>query len=123
SNLDKNLRGTMRDMIREIQQEIGITTLFVTHGQEESMSMADRVAILFDGRVQQVDKSTELYENPNSREVAKFVGSSNIIDGTVKESNKDGQTIIQIGENNYLTSSQSSEKNDIKILIRPENIK
>jgi len=122
SNLDKNLRGTMRDTIRDIQQKIGITTIFVTHDQEEAMSMADRVAVMFEGRVEQIDKPTELYRNPASNRIAKFVGSSNIIDGVVKESKPNKKTIIQIDENSFIASSQTTTKKEVQLLIRPESI-
>lgn len=124
SNLDKRLRGHMRNTIIDIQKKIGITTIFVTHDQEEAMSMADRVAVMFDGQVAQVDQPTALYNQPVTRQVADFVGSSNILNGTVKESNDPQKhTVIQICENQILKSTTATDKKDVEVLLRPENIK
>lgn len=120
SNLDKKLRNTMRSTIRRIQQEVGITTIFVTHDQEEAMSMADRVAVMKDGEVIQIASPTELYNNPKTSFVADFVGSSNIIEGAVKESHKT-HTIISTGDC-ILKSNFNTDKKDVKVMIRPESI-
>lgn len=123
SNLDKKLRNSMRVTIREIQQKVGITTIFVTHDQEEAMSMADRVAVMSGGKVVQVDKPTQLYSRPNSNFVADFVGSSNIFKGTVKTSGESGQTVVAVGENELLRSSYPVKQKDVEVLIRPESIR
>jgi iron(III) transport system ATP-binding protein len=120
SNLDKKLRNTMRSTIRRIQQEVGITTIFVTHDQEEAMSMADRVAVMKDGKVIQIATPTELYSNPKTSFVADFVGSSNIIQGVVKESERT-HTIVSAGSI-VLKSNFSTDKKDVNIMIRPETI-
>ncbi|WP_019122584.1 ABC transporter ATP-binding protein [Brevibacillus massiliensis] len=122
SNLDKKLRNVMRVTIRQIQQKVGITTIFVTHDQEEAMSMADRVAVMNKGKLVQVDTPTALYSNPVSQFVADFVGSSNIFTGTVKDSN-DGQTIIAINEQQVLRSAYPTGKKDVEVIIRPESIR
>lgn len=82
SALDKNLREQMRVELRALQQKVGITFIFVTHDQEEALSMADRIAVMFDGKVRQVDTPEHLYEKPVSREVAAFIGSMNFLEGT-----------------------------------------
>lgn len=122
SNLDKKLRNTMRDTIRDIQQKVGITTIFVTHDQEEAMSMADRVAVMSEGKVEQIDKPTALYTKPNSQMVANFVGSSNILNGTVVE-DKQTPLLIKIGESQFLKTSHPSKNKHVQLLIRPESIK
>ncbi|MBN1828737.1 MAG: ABC transporter ATP-binding protein [Deltaproteobacteria bacterium] len=80
SNLDAKLRVSMREEIRRIQQELGITTIYVTHDQEEAMAVSDRIAILNRGRLEQVGSPTEIYFRPASRFAAEFMGSSNIIE-------------------------------------------
>ncbi len=121
SNLDKKLRNTMRTTIRRIQQDVGITTIFVTHDQEEAMSMADRIAVMKDGEIIQVATPTELYSNPRSTFVADFVGSSNIFDGTIVGSDENG-TVVKIGDWTLNSTAQSTKK-DVKVLIRPEGMK
>ena len=81
SNLDAHLRDEMRVLIRRIQTEMGITTVFVTHDQEEAVVLADKVALLFDGRLQQFDGPDSFYETPNTVEIATFFGGTNFIPG------------------------------------------
>jgi len=85
SNLDANLRVEMRSEIRRICKTAGMTTIYVTHDQKEALSIADRIAVLSAGRVEQVAPPAELYARPASRFVAGFVGETNFIDGTVDE--------------------------------------
>ena len=79
SNLDVALRVKMREEIREIQQKIGITTLFITHDQQEALAISDKIAVMDKGRVLQVGTPMEVYKNPSNDFVANFVGTSNII--------------------------------------------
>src|SRR5699024_5181873 len=72
-----------RNTIRRIQQDLKITTIFVTHDQEEAMSMADRLAVMKDGEILQIGTPTDLYSNPKSSFIADFVGTSNILSGEV----------------------------------------
>ncbi|WP_413376847.1 ABC transporter ATP-binding protein [Alkalihalobacillus sp. 1P02AB] len=120
SNLDKKLRNTMRTTIRRIQQDVGITTIFVTHDQEEAMSMADRVAVMKDGEIIQNATPTELYSHPVNPFVADFVGSSNLFQGTIVERTTTG-SVIQV-DGFVLRSSFSKEANDMNVLIRPEGM-
>ncbi len=82
--LDKKLREEMQLELRQIQQTVGITFVFVTHDQEEALTMSDRIAVMSKGRALQIDNSTQLYEAPNCREVAGFIGSMNFFDGRIK---------------------------------------
>ncbi len=84
SNLDAKLRVSMREEIRRIQKELGITTIYVTHDQEEAMAVSDRIAIFNCGRVEQVGTPTEIYHRPKSRFAAEFIGNSNIIEMAVR---------------------------------------
>jgi iron(III) transport system ATP-binding protein len=83
SNLDAKLRDRMRTELRAIQQRVGITTLFVTHDQVEALSMSDRVAVMRDGRIEQLGTPQEIYHEPRSPFVAGFIGGANVFDGTV----------------------------------------
>ncbi len=86
SNLDASLRGELRLEIRRIQRELGITTVLVTHDQEEALSVSDRVAVLHHGRLQQLGSPDELYHEPANRFVAEFVGKMNLLPATRVES-------------------------------------
>ena len=83
SNLDKNLRVQMREELKNLQRTLGLTTIFVTHDQEEAMTTADRMAVLDQGILQQVGSAAELYDYPQNRFVAGFVGTANLLDGEV----------------------------------------
>ncbi|MEV7423403.1 ABC transporter ATP-binding protein [Streptomyces sp. NPDC091212] len=83
SNLDAQLRSAMRDEIVRIQRETGVTTVFVTHDQQEALSMADSVAVMNQGRIEQVGTPEAIYERPERPFVARFVGRANLLDGTV----------------------------------------
>jgi spermidine/putrescine ABC transporter ATP-binding subunit len=79
--LDKKLREEMQLELRQIQREVGITFVFVTHDQEEALTMSDRIAVMSKGEVLQIDTAAALYEHPNCREVAEFIGTMNVFEG------------------------------------------
>ncbi len=81
SQLDAGLRVEMRELVRRVQREVGVTTIFVTHDQEEAVSLADRVALMLDGRVEQYAAPAAFYERPASLRVARFFGSRNYLPG------------------------------------------
>jgi ABC-type Fe3+/spermidine/putrescine transport system ATPase subunit len=85
SNLDAKIREQVRGEIRQLQQALRITTVYVTHDQEEALSLSDRVAVMRAGRIQQVGSPKTLYERPANRFVADFVGTNNLIDGVCRE--------------------------------------
>jgi len=89
SNLDAALRMQMRDEIRRIHSELGITTIYVTHDQEEALSLAGRVAVLRDGRIEQIGAPRDIYFTPRNAFVAAFVGKTNLLRGRVTESHSD----------------------------------
>ena len=91
SNLDKQLRVQMREELKNLQRKLGLTTLFVTHDQEEAMTTADRMAVLDKGVLQQVGSAARLYDYPANRFVAGFVGTTNLLEGRV--ASLDGQTL------------------------------
>jgi putative spermidine/putrescine transport system ATP-binding protein len=118
SALDAKVRLNLREEIRRLQQELGITTLFVTHDQEEALSMADRVAVMHAGRMEQCDTPAELYARPATAFVAEFVGTMNRIAGTLA---KDGRTVEVLGLS--LPVDGSTELSGaVDVLVRPENI-
>lgn len=85
SNLDAHLRDEMRELIRSIQRDLKITTVFVTHDQEEAVVLADRIALMFDGILQQNDTPDKFYEQPASERIARFFGGLNFLPGKVNE--------------------------------------
>ncbi|PZO82233.1 MAG: spermidine/putrescine ABC transporter ATP-binding protein [Mesorhizobium amorphae] len=98
SALDAKVRVSLRDEIRAIQKRLGITTVFVTHDQEEALSMSDRIVVMYGGRAEQVGTPFEIYNKPATRFVASFVGTLNVLEGTVAGADRglvdvDGQRI------------------------------
>jgi ABC-type Fe3+/spermidine/putrescine transport system ATPase subunit len=85
SQLDAGLRREMRDLVRGIQRDLRLTTLFVTHDQEEAAALSDRIAVLLAGRVAQLAPPHELYERPASLAVARFLGTANLVPGVVRD--------------------------------------
>jgi putative spermidine/putrescine transport system ATP-binding protein len=83
ASLDQHLRERLREEVRDIQQRLKITTLFVTHGQDEALSMADRIVVMRDGRTEQIDRPDVVYRDPKTPFVAGFIGTMNLIEGTV----------------------------------------
>lgn len=83
SNLDAKLRVEMRNAIKHIQQKIGITTVYVTHDQEEALAVSDRIAVMNDGVIQQIDSPQRIYQRPANKFVATFIGLSNLLEATI----------------------------------------
>ncbi len=83
ASLDQHLRERLREEVRDIQQRLKITTLFVTHGQDEALSMADRIVVMRDGRTEQIDRPDVVYRDPQTPFVAGFIGTMNLIEGKV----------------------------------------
>lgn len=94
SNLDAKLRKSMRLEVRKLQQRLGLTTVFVTHDQQEALSLSDVVVVMNHGRVEQVGTPADVYEHPQSEFVADFIGSTNVLPGTVCEL-VDGQPVVE----------------------------
>ena len=91
--LDKNLRFQMQVEIKEIQRRLGMTVIYVTHDQEEAMNMSDRIAIMNSGRIEQVGRPAEIYENPASTFIARFLGEANLIPGTIESVDAGGAVL------------------------------
>ena len=122
SNLDAKLRIEMRSAIREVQKEVGITTVYVTHDQEEALAISDRIAVMKDGVVQHVGTPKEIYTRPRNVFVSTFIGHSNLYKGTIEI--KDNATFVKF-EKGYtvkMDNLKSEVKNGQKVIIavRPE---
>ena len=125
SNLDAKLRDTMRIEIRRLQRELGITTLFVTHDQEEALTMSDKICVLSDGRLQQIGTPREVYEHPATGFVAEFFGRSNVFEGRIKKE-KDNARIDLGGGFEVLAGGVPDEIPDgqqVRVTIRQESIR
>ncbi|QIL45661.1 ABC transporter ATP-binding protein [Vagococcus coleopterorum] len=120
SNLDAKLRVDMRKVIRETQKKIGITTVYVTHDQEEAMAISDQIAVLKGGLIQQVGTPKELYHRPVNIFVASFIGRTNIIDGRLMKKNKKTYLKFNSGHEIEYPSLSAVEEQDVKISVRPE---
>jgi putative spermidine/putrescine transport system ATP-binding protein len=122
SALDAKVRVSLREEIRSIQKELGITTIFVTHDQEEALSMSDRIVVMSEGRMEQVGAPFEVYNFPRTRFVASFVGTLNILRGKVGDPAKgtitvDGQEIVSA---RGVADAQPGEMRSVA--LRPEAV-
>ncbi len=120
SNLDAKLRIEMRQEIRRIHQETGITTVYVTHDQKEALSMAQRMAVMRDGRIEQVGSPREIYSRPHSAFVAEFIGEINFIEGTLVEP---GVVDTAVGRIRAQSSSGGSAGDRVLCAVRPEAVR
>lgn len=118
SALDASVRGHLRDQIRAIQQRFKATTLLVTHDQEEALTMADRVAVMQDGRLLQIAAPRELYEHPVNRAVAKFVGLSTLLPATVSARDRVDLGFAELAAPTGARVIGAA----VHVLIRPEHI-
>jgi putative spermidine/putrescine transport system ATP-binding protein len=123
SNLDAKLRLEMRTEIRRLHQSLGLTTLYVTHDQEEALSMADRLVVLREGRVQQVGTPQDLHNGPANWHVADFMGYRNLIDLTVTAVNGSTVTVEDKGLTLRGTAAQPVVVGErVRVAIRPEDL-
>ena len=125
SALDKKLREQMQSELRHLQKAVGITFILVTHDQEEALTMSDKVAVMFDGKVEQVASPRDLYERPSTQRVASFIGAMNFIECKVLEKGKKlkiQDTVLGSFDLSKEQVSGDSSNNSITIGIRPEMI-
>lgn len=130
SNLDAKLRTNMRTEIKKLHQRLGTTFIYVTHDQTEAMTMGDRIVVMKDGIIQQVDSPQNLYKHPQNMFVAGFIGSPqmNFLDAEVKS--KNGKIILSLAENELDVTDSFAKTNEIKeyfnksvkVGIRPEDV-
>jgi len=123
SNLDAALRLNIRKEIRKIQQALGITTIFVTHDQEEAMSISDKIFVMRQGELMQGGTPEEIYRGPHNDFVAGFIGKSNILYGKVS-GHENGLTEIKVGNKSYYSGSGEdiSRGTDVWMSLRPQYI-
>ena len=124
ANLDAKLREEMRFFIRNLQKDIGITTIYVTHDQAESMVMSDRIVVMFDGRIHQIGKPAEIYNFPATQEIADFIGLSNFIACTVSSREADDQYSVDTatGRLRSTTTASHTVGSEVIMMVRPEVI-
>jgi len=120
SALDAKVRVSLREEIRQIQRNLGITTIFVTHDQEEALSMSDRIVVMYGGRAEQVGAPFDIYNKPSTRFVASFVGTLNILQGTVTDP---GNGVVDVDGNAIATGrdlTRFAGGAPISLALRPE---
>ncbi|MBN2075069.1 MAG: ABC transporter ATP-binding protein [Dehalococcoidales bacterium] len=117
SNLDARLRGDMRMEIHRIQSQLGITTIYVTHDQEEAMSIADRIVVMNNGVIEQIGTPKDIYENPSTEFVAEFIGSINFIPGEIR-----GNELKLLGSTYSFADNTNIEPGMKTCAVRPERI-
>ena len=116
--LDLKLRQAMQIELKDIQSEVGITFIYVTHDQEEALTMSDRIGVMDAGKLLQVGTPEDIYESPVNRFVAEFIGETNFIDGTVAD---DGRIRIGQGELVY-ARCEAPAGTDVTLTLRPEKV-
>ncbi|MFS0862080.1 ABC transporter ATP-binding protein [Fredinandcohnia sp. 179-A 10B2 NHS] len=120
SNLDAKLRLKMRSDIRELQKRLSITTIYVTHDQEEALAVSDRIAVLSNGKIQQIGKPHEIYLTPKNQFVANFIGSTNFLSGKV---NGSGEVNVEVEGVQLPIKLAKPYSGEVIYSIRPEQIK
>lgn len=122
SNLDAKLRLEMRGAIRDIQKEVGITTVYVTHDQEEALAISDRIAVMKDGVIQQCGKPTDIYTRPANVFVSTFIGSSNLLKGTISFEGSDRYVVFGDGYRVLMNNLSDTVTDGQKVVVsvRPE---
>jgi spermidine/putrescine transport system ATP-binding protein len=124
SALDLKLRKAMQLELKELQHQVGITFIFVTHDQEEAITMSDRIAVMSDGVVQQVGAPVEIYERPQNRFVADFIGETNFIEGEILEVDA-AKTTVSLGAGAQILARAAADLNTgqaVTVAVRPEKI-
>lgn len=116
SSLDAILRVRLREELKRIQRRLKITAIFVTHDQEEALSLADRIAVMSGGQIEQLDHPSTIYSNPQSLFVADFIGAMNLLKGTAH----DGQ--VRIGEKHLPLPTGTVANGEVTVALRPEDL-
>jgi spermidine/putrescine transport system ATP-binding protein len=123
--LDLKLRKQMQLELKRIQQEVGITFIYVTHDQEEAMTMSDRLAVMRQGKIEQIGPPEDVYESPQTEFVASFLGASNLIDGELKEQRDEYSSVLLQGGDVVVVPSERAPFRpgaSIRVGVRPEKI-
>jgi spermidine/putrescine transport system ATP-binding protein len=121
--LDAKLRKALQIELKALQEEVGITFIYVTHDQEEALTMSDRLAVMSDGRVEQVGTPNEVYEEPRTTYVADFLGVSNLMDARAEGPDGNGRCKLRLGDFQLLAGQgESDARGEARIVIRPERV-
>jgi len=121
--LDAKLRKRLQIELKTLQESVGITFVYVTHDQEEALTMSDRIAVMSQGRVEQVGPPQLIDEEPATAYVADFLGVSNLMEAKAEGSNGDGKVRVKLGDSELVAGQgDSNAKGDVKITIRPERV-
>lgn len=118
--LDKKLRDQLEVELTELQSNLGITTLYVTHNQEEALTMADRIAVMNEGQIEQVATPMEIYEEPATKFVADFIGDTNFLDGDLSET--DSGVVVTVGDVDIAVNASSIPDGGGSVFVRPEKM-
>ena len=124
SNLDAKLRVEMRSVIKRIQKEVGITTVYVTHDQEEAMAISDRIAVMKDGVIRHIGKPENIYQRPADLFVATFIGKSNLLNARLRKEGEKAVIVFQGGYEISVDSIRDEEIRDREVVVsaRPEEL-
>ena len=125
SNLDAKLRNHLRFELKRLQRELRVTTVYVTHDQSEALALTHEIAVMSEGRIQQIGSPRDIYERPKSPFVADFVGSTNFLDGSVlgpDGSDRRYRVRTEIGEVSVLASETLRENDKVLVSVRPEDV-
>lgn len=125
SALDYRLRKTMQLELKHLQRTLGITFIFVTHDQEEALSMSDRIVVMQEGCIEQIGTPRQVYEEPQNLNVAKFIGEVNIFDGEIQAVGNNNQIMVNVlGKTRAAKSSRTfTTGQPVHVLIRPEDVR
>jgi spermidine/putrescine transport system ATP-binding protein len=125
--LDRNLREQMQIELKRIQAEVGVTTIYVTHDQDEALSMSDRIVVMADGHIEQIGTPEVVYARPESAFVARFVGSGNFFSGTVTDDGEGAWRTVALGSGRTVRGRASGDGAnagaEVVVLVRPEALK
>jgi putative spermidine/putrescine transport system ATP-binding protein len=121
--LDLKLRETMQIELRRIQQELKITTVYVTHDQTEAMNMSDRIVVMNTGRIEQIGSAEGIYNDPRTRFVADFVGQINLLDAEITGSDGDFLSAVTLGSQVKVPRGDKQVDGKVSIAVRPEHLK
>lgn len=117
SNLDAKLRVQMRTIIKKLQRQLNITTVYVTHDQEEALAISDRIAVMDKGKIMQLDTPSEIYRKPSNAFVANFIGISNFLDAEIVD-----EKTLQIQDYQFRVNLLEHDLKAVKLSVRPEHV-
>ena len=121
--LDAKLRKALQIELKALQEEVGVTFIYVTHDQEEALTMSDRIAVMSNGRVEQVGSGTEVYEEPATAWVADFLGVSNLMEGRANGHTPDGACRVRVSDFEFRAErGDVAASGPVKVVIRPERV-